>query len=140
MDMHTSIKISDPGLRRPKTWPHGAPFLFGVLTSLFAVNLLAPKRVGGACGARVADELESQVQLDPAQKAEVLRIFAEARAKYAATPEKYRELRDHPRLGEIRRATRARVRALLRPEQQAPFDRWIQELNARRRKEEPLRG
>lgn len=130
MYVHISTKPGETGLRRPKSWAHGAPFVFGVLTSFFAFNLLAPKRAGA--DRWVGDVLAEAVKLDPAQKAAVRRIFAEAREQYAATPEKYQELRNRPQLEEIRRATRARVRALLRPEQEAPFDRWIQELNASR--------
>jgi hypothetical protein len=137
MHVHIGTKAGETGLRQSKAWPHGAPFMFGVLTSFFAFNLLAPKRAGG--DRWVVDVLTVAVKLDPAQKAEVRRIFAEARAQYAATPEKYQELRNHPQLEEIRRATRERVRALLRPEQKAPFDRWIQELNASRRRGESLR-
>lgn len=136
--MHNGIKTRETGPQRAKAWPHGAPFVFGVLTSFFAFNLLAPRRPGGR-HPWIVDRLGSDIGLDPGQKAEVVRIFAEARAQYAAAPEGGRQSGHDPRLGEIRRATRARVRALLRPEQEEAFDLWIQELNARRGGGAPLR-
>jgi len=73
------------------------------------------------------EELQRNLNLDARQSSEVRAIVDETR-------EDYRQLRTEvrPRYDALRRDGRARIRALLTPEQQQKFDRMIAERDARR--------
>jgi Spy/CpxP family protein refolding chaperone len=75
--------------------------------------------------------LQRNLNLDERQSSQVRAIIDETR-------EGYRELRTEvrPRYDALRRDGRARIRALLTPEQQQKFDRMTAERDARRESEE----
>jgi hypothetical protein len=73
------------------------------------------------------DSLQKNLNLDARQSSEVRAVIDETR-------EGYRQLRTEvrPRYDALRRDGRARIRALLSPEQQQKFDRMTAERDARR--------
>ena len=77
------------------------------------------------------ESLQKNLNLDAGQSSQVRAIVDETR-------EGYRQLRTEvrPRYDTLRRDGRARIRALLTPEQQQKFDRMIAERDARRDAEE----
>lgn len=107
-------------------------FVCGVVTGFIAANLVTPRYPGRHHKQSVVDELVQEIQLAPAQKEQVVHILAETRRQYADTPQKYAALLNNFQLGEIRRATRQQIRALLTPEQQNLFDEWALKRDARR--------
>ena len=66
------------------------------------------------------ERLVLELNLEPNQEAEVRKVLAETRQAYA---DLRREIR--PRFRSIRDESRARIRQLLSPEQQARFDELV---------------
>lgn len=64
--------------------------------------------------------LTAELSLTPEQENQVQQILAETR-------QHYNQLRQevHPRFQAVRDQSRARIRAVLNPEQQAKFDGWV---------------
>ena len=77
------------------------------------------------------ESLKRNLDLDARQTAAVRAVIDETR-------EEYRQLRTEvrPRYDSLRRDGRARIRALLTPEQQQKFDRMVAERDARRESED----
>src|SRR5438132_14361432 len=96
-----------------------ATYVLGVLTGVLAMNLLAAKQAAGNNGRRLVDELAKEVKLEPSQRTQVEQILNETRQKYQELQKQVR-----PQFNEIRLTTRARIRNLLTPEQQARYDEW----------------
>ena len=100
-------------------------FALGALTGALAMNLI-PSRAGSRDRSMV-DELQAEARLDARQRQQVEQVLADTNAKYE-------ELRQqmHPRFAEIREASRARIRALLTPEQQPLYDEWNRKRDSKR--------
>jgi Spy/CpxP family protein refolding chaperone len=81
------------------------------------------------------NSLQRNLDLDAQQSAQIRAVIDETR-------EGYRQLRTEvsPRYDTLRRDGRARIRALLTPEQQQKFDRMTAERDARRQSEERRDG
>jgi Spy/CpxP family protein refolding chaperone len=77
------------------------------------------------------ESLQKNLNLDERQSAQIRAVIDETR-------EGYRQLRTEvrPRYDALRRDGRAKIRALLTPEQQQKFDRMTAERDARRQSEE----
>jgi Spy/CpxP family protein refolding chaperone len=77
------------------------------------------------------ESLQKNLDLDERQSAQIRAVIDETR-------EGYRQLRTEvrPRYDTLRRDGRAKIRALLTPEQQQKFDRMTAERDARRQSEE----
>jgi len=96
-----------------------ATFALGVLTGVLAMNLFATKPAAGNNGQKLVEELAREVKLEPNQRAQVEQILSETRQKYQELQKQV-----NPQFNEIRQASRARIRSLLTPEQQALYDEW----------------
>lgn len=108
-----------------------AIFLLGVAAGALALNVYnAWARAGGrGPGGRAGFErMLDRLQLADEQKAQVRRIFGDAR-------EQTREARkaSEPRMEEIRRQTDERLRGVLTPEQWQQFQQLKDEMRAKRR-------
>ncbi len=79
----------------------------------------------------VFERMRRDLQLTDQQAAEVHRILEQTRGDYRALRAEAR-----PRFDSIRHSARARIRALLTPEQQQRFDAKVAELDARRAEDE----
>jgi HlyD family secretion protein len=95
----------------------------------------APAAQAGA-GSQVLQQfrqrLAEEVKPDPAQQAELERIFADLRQKFAALREVADEAERRRRAERLRAELRARVAELLRPEQKGAYERVLRESGARR--------
>ncbi len=111
-------------------------FSLGVLTGILVMNLVPHRNPGAAPGpAGVMDELAREVKLDSGQRTQVEQILAETRQKFESLQDQTR-----PQFNEIRQASRARIRAVLTPEQQARYDEWNRKRDARRQQREKSQG
>jgi hypothetical protein len=111
-------------------------FSLGVLTGILAMNLLPRRPPSAAPGpAGVVDELAREVKLDAGQKTQVEQILGETRQKFEALQDQTR-----PQFNEIRQASRARIRAVLTPEQQARYDEWNRKRDAKRQERQRSQG
>ena len=79
----------------------------------------------------VFERMRRDLQLTEEQASEVRRILEQTRGDYRALRAEAR-----PRFDSIRQSARARIRALLTPEQQQRFDAKVAERDARRAEEE----
>ena len=129
------------GLTRLKIWlvVVGVFLLGGVtgasLDSLYRLRAAGDarhERGGGGVGRRdkddrVLEKMKSDLNLTDEQQAQIRAIIDQSR-------EEYRALRNEvsPRYDAVRQNARARIRALLQPEQQQRFDAEIAERDARR--------
>jgi hypothetical protein len=113
-----------------------ATFMLGGLTGALINNLLntAPTRLSHI------EEITNKVKLNPQQRQQVEQILDETQKQYVELQKEVRprfeEIRKevNPRFEAVRTATRARIRALLPPEQQALYDDYNRERDAQREK------
>jgi Spy/CpxP family protein refolding chaperone len=115
-----------------------AVFALGCVTGALldsAYRLRAGAARGDEHGRRgheeVFEQMRRDLELTDQQSAEVRRILEETRNDYRALRAEAR-----PRFDRIRQSARARIRALLTPEQQQRFDARVAEMDARRAAEE----
>jgi Spy/CpxP family protein refolding chaperone len=98
-------------------------FILGALAGGGAVNLFAVKYAVGSSvrltRAGMLDEIDEAVRLDASQRAQVEAILKKTRQE---SQEVIKQVQ--PQLGEVRARTRAQIRAILTPEQQARYDEW----------------
>lgn len=101
-------------------------FVLGVLTGVGGMNLIAA-RFAPAAGAHpnMLEEIAREVSLTPAQRAEVDSILKKTRAE---SQEILKPLQ--PQMLDLRARTRAQIRAVLSPEQQARYDEWTRKRDA----------
>jgi Spy/CpxP family protein refolding chaperone len=133
--MNTDINVNRPRPSDKGILVRNLSYVLGLVTGALAMNLFAAKPAGGNNRRRrIVNELAEEIQLNRTQRAEVEQILSDARRRFAGTgrSDEGRQLSHHPRLIEIRRATRSRIRALLTPTQQAFFDDWIHKRDAKR--------
>src|SRR5438093_668938 len=96
-----------------------ATFVLGVLAGVLAMNLFDDRKAAAKKGTRLMDELTKEVKLEHSKRTKVEQILNETRQKYQELQKQVR-----PQFNEIRLTTRARIRNLLTPEQQARYDEW----------------
>ncbi len=84
---------------------------------------------------RIFDRLTEQVQLTPAQQKQVEAILADGHQRFEAV---YRQSQEQarPQYEAVRNDIRARIRALLTPEQQPKFDAFLKQIDAERKARE----
>jgi Spy/CpxP family protein refolding chaperone len=100
--------------------------MVGMITGCAATALLAIKpAAGGKKKFRVLDALEDEIGLDRTQRAQIEQVLTESQREYRQL-QKLNEARSI----EIRDSTRARIKTLLMPKQQALFERWIRKRDA----------
>jgi hypothetical protein len=77
----------------------------------------------------VADELTRILKLDEAKRSQVVRILTESQRRS-------QELKDQtrPQFQAIRDSARNQIRSILSAEQQAIYNKWLEELDAKRSK------
>jgi Spy/CpxP family protein refolding chaperone len=85
-------------------------------------------RQGPPSRAKVIDDLTRELQLTPDQQKQLGTIIDETRAEWAAQHEQIRQ--------QIRQRGRARIRAILTPDQQAKFEQFMQRIDEQRRKDQ----
>lgn len=102
-------------------------FILGVLTGAGAMNLITARYTAATVRQTMLDELSHEVQLDDAQRAQAEAIFKKTRQE---TQEILKPVQ--PQLLEARARTRAQIRAILRPDQQARYDEWTRRRDAAR--------
>lgn len=100
-----------------------AAFILGTLAGGGAMNLFTTKYVVGSNSrpprSGMLDEIDEAVKLDAPQRAQVEAILKKTRQE---SQEVIKQVQ--PQLGEVRARTRAQIRAVLTPEQQARYDEW----------------
>jgi Spy/CpxP family protein refolding chaperone len=109
-------------------------FALGALTGALAMNLFQIRSqsqqpgTGGrnGRGPGLVEELAKEIRLDPQQRNQVEQILTDTRTKYTELQKQMQ-----PQFSEIRNATRAQIRALLRPDQQALYDEWNRKRDAK---------
>ena len=84
---------------------------------------------------RIFDRLTQQVQLTPQEQKQVEAILADGHKRFEAV---YRQSQEQarPQYEAVRNDIRARIRALLTPEQQPKFDAFLKQLDAERKARE----
>ena len=106
-----------------------AAFLCGVIAGGAGQYLFRQKTLSqpAASATETLDEMTRAIRLTPVQRAEVEQILDD-------TKRQYQELRDRtkPQYNEIRDAARARISALLPADQQARYEEWTRQQDARR--------
>lgn len=111
-----------------------AAFLCGVIAGGAGQYLLFQKTVlhPASSAAETLDEMTGAVKLTSTQRAEIEKILDDAR-------QQSQELRAslRPQYDRIRNTTRARIRALLLPEQQALYEEWTLKQDAKRAAKNP---
>jgi Spy/CpxP family protein refolding chaperone len=112
-------------------------FLLGALLGGVGVHLWG-ERVLGEPGpvntnpnrAQVIAQCTHELQLTPAEQKQMIAIIDDTRAQWAAL---YAPL--DPQKEQIRLAGRARIRAILTPEQQVKFDDFMRRIDEQRKKD-----
>ena len=104
-------------------------FLCGIVAGAAGQYLLRQKALSQAVPAatETLDEMTRAIKLTPVQRAEVEQILDD-------TNRQYRELRERtkPQYNEIRNAARERIRVLLPADQQALYEEWTHQQDAKR--------
>lgn len=93
---------------------------------MLAMHGLGPEGPPAVPPPEVIRAVEDQLQMDPAQRAQVERIVDEHRGRLEQV---HREAQQ--RFAEEARGLHAEIRALLRPDQQERFDRFLQQQHIR---------
>lgn len=103
-------------------------FLCGIVAGAAGQYLFRQKTLSQAVPAatETLDEMTRAISLTPAQRAEVEQILGD-------TKRQYQELRERtkPHYNEIRNAARERIRSLLPAEQQALYEEWSRQQDAK---------
>ncbi len=81
--------------------------------------------------AKIVDDFTRELQLTPAQQAQLGTIIDETRAEWAAQHEA-----THQRDDAIRQEAHSRIRAILTPQQVPKFDAFMQRLQEQRKKDQ----
>ncbi len=132
------------GITRLKLWlAIAAIFALGCATGVFldsAYRLRAGAARSESHGGKrdpehMFEKMRRDLDLDERQAAEVRRILDETRNEYRGLRAEAR-----PRFDTIRQSARARIRALLTPEQQQRFDARVAELDRKREAEDEKDG
>lgn len=104
-------------------------FLCGVIAGAAGQYLFRQKTLSQPTGSatETLEEMARAINLTPQQRAEVEQILDD-------TKRRYQELRDRtkPQYNEIRDGARARIRALLPAHQQALYEEWTRQQDAKR--------
>ncbi|MCI0338394.1 MAG: hypothetical protein L0226_12505 [Acidobacteria bacterium] len=115
-------------------------FLLGTIVGASGQYLLTRQSLTNQPGSpqNIFDEMSRAVRLNANQRTQVEQILNDTRRQN-------QDLRNQlkPQFTAIRDASRQRIRELLSPEQQALYDKWNQELDAKREqkaKEEAAKG
>jgi len=77
----------------------------------------------------VANELTHVLKLDQSQRSQIVQILSECQKQNQDLRSQAR-----PQFQAVRESARSRIRALLLPEQQALYNQWIKDLDAKREK------
>src|SRR5262245_24768761 len=88
----------------------------GVVVSPFCMESMH-KRMSGHMKDKMLSKFDRELKLTPDQKQKVSAILDSAKTKFVALKKEMR-----PKFDELRAATRAEIRVVLTPEQQAKFD------------------
>jgi uncharacterized membrane protein len=75
----------------------------------------------------VLDEVDRRVVMQPEQRIQVEAVLRDARQQY-----KNLKLQHRPEFDAVRESARGKIRSLLNAEQQARFDQYVKELDAKR--------
>ncbi len=121
-------------------------FLSGALVGAFGFRLYSagvvkadgtPKqpRTHEAARQRYLKDMESRLHLDEVQKVELIKVLDEFRGRYRAARDKV-----EPEMKQIQSEQRQKIRLLLREEQQAAYDKMLEELDRKRREDASGRG
>lgn len=106
-----------------------AAFLCGIIAGAAGQYLFRQKTLSqpAASATETLDEMTRAIKLTPPQRTEIEQILDDTRRQY-------QELRDRtrPQYNEIRDAARGRIRALLPPDQQALYEEWTRQQDAKR--------
>jgi hypothetical protein len=112
-------------------------FLLGVLLGGVGVHLWGERVWGGTVPvntnptrAQVIAQCTHELQLTPDQQKQMIAIIDDTRAKWAAL---YAPL--NPQWEQIRLDCRARIRAILAPDQQVRFDDFMRRIDEQRKKD-----
>lgn len=118
--------------------PIAVALVLGIVVGAFAVTRGLPRDWCGGwknpqkARQHMMQQFTSKLNLTSDQQQKISVIFEEARAKMNALREEMR-----PKFQEIRTTTKAQIRALLTPDQQARFDKMNAEREARMQKHHP---
>lgn len=102
--------------------------VLGGLGTYLAGHMRTPNR-----RQRFLDQMTVQLQLTPAQKAQVQSIFSEERKRWLAVvaeSQRQARLQVRPQLDAIHQDTHARIMAILTPAQQKKFTDWLARIAA----------
>jgi Spy/CpxP family protein refolding chaperone len=101
--------------------PRSGPGLFGVGRGPGPLQLEGPPGRGGPPMSTLVQRLASELQLDDAQTAQIRTIMNQRRDRLEQV---HREARE--RFAQEQRELHAAIRAVLRPDQQQKFDRFLE--------------
>lgn len=97
--------------------------------SVWGSRQVRPARTGPPPKAKVIDDFTRELQLTPDQQQQLGTIIDQARAQWASEHETI-----HRQEESTRQQTRARIRAILTPEQMPKFDAFMQRIDEQHRK------
>ena len=107
-----------------------ATFALGAAAGSWAQRMGGPRhRMGPPPPARVVARLDREVKFDDSQREAVLALLEKRRPEAEALQKETFE-----RMDAMRRSVHAEIRALLRPDQQAKLDAFVERMEARRLK------
>ncbi|NOT60171.1 MAG: hypothetical protein HOP19_08095 [Acidobacteria bacterium] len=103
-------------------------FLLGAFTGGLATYIVQKQQSQKSTTVTsVAAEVDQRVGLQAEQRTQVESVLQETRQQYKTVKEQTR-----PQYDAIRQSGRSKIRSLLNAEQQARFDQYVQELDAKR--------
>ncbi len=106
-------------------------FVIGIVTGGLFMNLLVGRSSAIKRSTTSMDNLANELQLDQSQRTQIEKIFQESRQR---SKEIVRVVQ--PQLDELQMQTRAKVQAILRPEQVSQYEIWNQKRNSQKEKGE----
>lgn len=106
-------------------------FAIGIVTGGLFMNLLVGRSSAIKRSTTSMDNLANELQLDQSQRTQIEKIFQESRQR---SKEIVRVVQ--PQLDELQMQTRAKVQAILRPEQVSQYEIWNQKRNSQKEKGE----
>jgi hypothetical protein len=107
----------------------GLTFLLGAITGGLIMHIIHSQQPGTSFV--FTQELNNRVGLDEGQQRKLDEIIGESRKQHKQLREQMQ-----PQFQSIRENTRAKIRAILSPEQQNKYNQWLQELDAKRAQRE----
>ncbi len=112
-------------------------FILGVIVGASSQYLLTRQTIvpQSSTTEQMVNEMAREVDFDANQRSQVDRIMDDTRRQYQDLRNQVR-----PQFNAIRDASRRRIREILKPEQQARFDRWMLGQDAKRAREEAAKN